>query len=114
MLAAPQNLKLVSKTTAQVVLAWTDPPTGSASPYSVYRGNLQIASGIEALTYTDLTVTANRRYRYTITGFVHGVETPFSDAIDVNVEPSASLTFQAVFQEMPGEGGYPDIMWRWQ
>lgn len=113
MIYPPNTLKLVSKTTAQAVLSWLTPSTGAAASYRVYRDNALIASGITALTYTDSTVAANHRYRYTVTGIVGGIETAFSNAIHVDIEPSASLTFQAVFQEMPGEGGYPDVLWRW-
>lgn len=113
MLSAPVNLTLVSKTTAQAVLGWSAPHTGAAATYKVYRDQVLIASGITVLTYTDSTVTANRRYRYTVSGVVAGVETPQSNAVHADIEPSANLTFQSVFQEMPGEGGYPDVLWRW-
>lgn len=112
MLFPPTNLTLVSKTTAQAVLAWGLAP--QAATYNVYRDNVNIASGLTALTYTDSTVASNKRYRYAVTGVVAGNETAQSNAINVDIETSANLTFEAVFQEMPGEGGYPDVLWRWQ
>jgi hypothetical protein len=111
MLFPPTNLTLVSKTTAQAVLSWLLAP--QASTYNVYRDNVQIASGVAALTYTDASVIANKRYAYDVAGVVGGVETPRSNRQNVDIETSANLNFQVVYQEMPGEGGYPDVLWRW-
>lgn len=108
----PTVLKLVSKTTASAVLAWGVAP--GAQTYNVYRDNVKIASGLTALTYTDSAVSANKRYRYNVSGVVGGNETPRSNTLDIDIETSANLTMQVVYQEMPGEGGYPDVLWRWQ
>lgn len=112
MLFPPTNLVLTSNTQAQAVLSWG--VAAQAATYNVYRDNVKIASGITALTYTDATVIADRRYKYTISGVVAGVETPRSNAIDVNILTSPNLTFESVFQLQPGEGGYPDVLWKWQ
>lgn len=108
----PTNLTLVSQTLASVVLRWGVAP--QAATYNVYRDGKPIASGITALTYTDATVSSNKRYLYVVTGVVSGTETPQSNRLTVDVLAGTTLTFQSVFQEQPGEGGYPDILWRWQ
>jgi hypothetical protein len=107
----PTNLTLVSKTLASVVLSWGLAP--QATSYNVYRDGKQIASGIIALTYTD-SVASNKRYAYRVAGVVGGIETPYSDFLNVDIEQGNTLTFESVYQLQPGEGGYPDIQWRWQ
>lgn len=111
MLFPPTNLVLVSQTVANAVLAWSAAP--QASTYNVYRDNVKIASAIAALTYTDATVVANKRYRYAISATSGGVETAQSNYLNVDILQGTTLTFESVFQLQPGEGGYPDVLWRW-
>lgn len=114
MFSPPTNLQLVSKTTASAVLSWGPPVNGASVQYNVYRDRKLIAPGLTGvLTYTDSSVSANHRYQFAVTGVTAGVESAFSNFIDVDIEPSANLDFEVVFQEMPGEGGYPDVLWRW-
>lgn len=112
MIFPPTNLTLVSQTTASAVLAWNRAP--QTSTYNVYRDNVKIASGIAALTYTDSTVVSNKRYRYAVSATSGGVETAQSNYLNVDILAGNTLTFEAVFQEQPGEGGHPDVAWRWQ
>lgn len=111
MLFPPSNLTLVSNTLATAVLSWVKAP--QATSYNVYRDGKQIASGILVLTYTDATVKS-RRYAYRVSGMVGGIETSYSNQLDVNILQGNTLTFESVYQLQPGEGGYPDILWRWQ
>lgn len=112
MLFPPTNLIEVSQTTVSVTLAWSRAP--QTSTYNVYRDNIKIASGIAALTYTDLTVVANKRYRYAVSATSASVETAQTNYLNVDILAGANLTMEVVFQEQPGEGGYPDVAWRWQ
>ncbi|SRR6266403_3805235 len=107
----PTNLALVSSTLATAVLGWGAAP--QAASYNVYRDGKQIASGILVLTYTDSTVKS-RRYAYRVSAMVGGVETPYSNQLDVDILQGTTLTFESVYERQPGEGGYPDILWRWQ
>lgn len=108
----PTNLTLVSQTTAQAVLSWGVSP--QATSYNVYRDNVRIASGVTGLTYTDSTVKSDKRYAYVVTGVLAAVESPQSNRLVVDIYQGTTLTFESVFQEQPGYGGYPDILWRWQ
>lgn len=112
MLFPPTNLTLVSNTLATAVLGWGAAP--QAASYNVYRDGKQIASGILVLIYTDSTVKSGHRYTYRVSGMVGGVETPYSDLLNVDILQGTTLTFESVYQLQPGEGGYPDIQWRWQ
>lgn len=107
----PTNLILVSNTLSSATMSWGAAP--QAASYNLYRDNKQIANSIVGLTYTD-SVVGNRRYAYRVSAMVGGVETAYSNELDVNIPPGNTLTFESVFQEQPGEGGYPDILWRWQ
>lgn len=115
-LPGPTNLVLVSQSLASAVLAWSPVPRASpaAFSYNVYRDMKILASGIALLTYTDSTVRAGHHYTYRVTALLGGVETIGTDQLRVDILQGNSLTFESVFQEQPGEGGYPDILWRWQ
>lgn len=108
----PTNLVLVSNTLASAVLAWGKAP--QATTYNVYRDAKQIATGIVALTYTDSAVRSDRRYAYRVSAMVGGVETAYSNLLNVDILQGTVLTFESVYQLQPGEGGYPDVQWRWQ
>lgn len=112
MIFPPTNLVLVSNTLATAVLAWGKAP--QATSYNVYRDRKQIASGILVLTYTDATVKSDRRYAYRVSAIVGGNETAYSNQLDVDILQGTTLTFESVYERQPGEGGYPDILWRWQ
>lgn len=112
MLFPPTNLVLVSQTVASAVLAWNRAP--QTSTYNVYRDNVKIASGIAVLTYTDATVSASKRYRYAVSATSGGIETAQSNYLNVDILRGNTLTFESVYQLQPGEGGYPDVLWRWQ
>lgn len=108
----PTNLTLGSVSAAGVVLNWGLAP--QASSYNLYRDQKKIATGIAGLTFTDATVKSNTRYAYRVSATVGAAETPQSNKVDADVLFGTTLTFESAFQEMPGEGGYPDILWRWQ
>lgn len=68
----------------RVTLAWTDTVNPAGTTYSVYRAAgscaapfVKIASGINALTFTDTTV-APGSYCFSVTATVGGVESPRS------------------------------------
>jgi hypothetical protein len=112
MLFPPTNLTLVSNTLATATLSWGKAP--QATSYNVYRDNKPLASGVSALTYTDSTIKSNHRYAYRVSAMVGGVETSYSNLLNVDILQGTTLTFESVYQLQPGEGGYPDVQWRWQ
>lgn len=112
-LFGPSNLAVDSQSLVNCVLSWS--PAPQAQSYKVYRDRNVIASGIiTPLTFTDSSIVAGRRYTYAVTALVGGLETPGTADLRVDISPAANLTFEVVFQEQPGEGGYPDVLWRWK
>jgi hypothetical protein len=112
----PQDFALTVNGHSNVTLTWT--PTGSSLVigYYVWRdGVILTPLPVVGGTYIDTAIIADRRYAYAVSAVDslhnYGPQTP---TLQADVLQGTTLTFESVYQLQPGEGGYPDILWRWQ
>lgn len=113
---APANFSLTVNGQTSVTLSWTNITSNAILGYYVWRDNVLITPlPIVGPTYIDVNVVADRHYLYAVAA----VDTSFSAGpqtltLRAEVLQAPNLTFEATYQIQPGEGGYPDILWRWQ
>lgn len=113
---APKNFALTVNGQTSVTLSWTNITSNAILGYYVWRDDVLITPlPVAGPTYIDSTVIADRHYLYAVaavdTSFSAGPQTP---TLRADVLQAPNLTFESVYQIQPGEGGYPDIRWRWQ
>lgn len=111
----PMNFSLTVNGQSSVTLNWT--PFGSVVVigYYVWRDRVLLTpTPVTGGTYTDTTVSAGHRYMYAVSAVDASLAFgPQTLLLEADVLFATTLTFEAVFQEQPGEGGYPDISWKW-
>jgi hypothetical protein len=61
---APPKLSTVNAGSGQATLVWT--PVTGADTYSVYRGDIPVATGIKPASYTDGDLSNGKTYQYTV------------------------------------------------
>lgn len=112
----PLNFSLTVNGQSSVTLNWTPFGSSVVIGYYVFRDKVLITpTPIVGGTFTDTTVTADRRYMYAVSAVDLSLAFgPQTLALEADVLTSPNLTFEAVFQEQPGEGGYPDVLWKWR
>lgn len=112
----PQNFALTVNGQTSVTLSWTLLTSSFIIGYYVWRDDVLLTPvPVVGHTYIDSTVIADRHYLYAVaaadTSFAAGPQTP---TLRADVLQAPNLTFESTYQIQPGEGGYPDIRWRWQ
>lgn len=112
----PQNFALTVNGQSSVTLTWTPIASSLVIGYYVWRdGVLLTALPVIGGTYIDTAIIAGHRYAYAVSAvdssYNYGPQTP---TLLADVLQGTTLTFESVYQLQPGEGGYPDILWRWQ
>lgn len=113
---APQNFALTVNGQSSVALAWTAIASSLVIGYYVWRdGVLLTPLPVTGGTYIDTAVIAGHRYAYAVSAVDsshnYGPQTP---TLQADVLQGTALTFESVYERQPGEGGHPDILWRWQ
>lgn len=100
---------------SSVTLTWTPFGSSLVIGYYVFRDKVLITpTPIVGGTFTDTNVVAGVRYMYAVSAVDASLAFgPQTLALEADVLIPADLTFGVVFQEQPGDGGIPDVLWRW-
>jgi fibronectin type 3 domain-containing protein len=80
-------------TPGNVLVSWTAPSTGTASSYDVYRGTVQVASGITTTSVTDIGAPDGTPVAYSVTA---------SDAAGNSATATTGLTPDWTAPSLPG------------